>query len=132
MKQRPIPASKLEMSQFHTDDYLDFLSIVTPENQAKFAWEMKHHEMGTPDIPIFDGMYDLASISSGGSIEGAARLNRGRADIAINWAGGLHHAKKNIPSGFCYINGLFTHPKLGFGILLIYFHKILCWEFWNF
>jgi len=35
---------------------------------------------------------------------GAARLNEGKADIAINWAGGLHHAKKAEASGFCYIN----------------------------
>jgi histone deacetylase 1/2 len=23
----------------------------------------------------------------------------------VNWAGGLHHAKKGEASGFCYING---------------------------
>ena len=34
------------------------------------------------------------------------RLNHGLADIAINWAGGLHHAKKAEASGFCYINDL--------------------------
>jgi histone deacetylase 1/2 len=38
-------------------------------------------------------------------MEGAARLNRGKCDIAVNWAGGLHHAKKSEASGFCYING---------------------------
>lgn len=38
-------------------------------------------------------------------IEGAARLSRDKCDIAINWAGGLHHAKKAEASGFCYING---------------------------
>jgi len=27
-------------------------------------------------------------------------------DIAINWAGGLHHAKKSEASGFCYINDI--------------------------
>jgi len=27
-------------------------------------------------------------------VDGATRLNHGTADIAINWAGGLHHAKK--------------------------------------
>ena len=26
------------------------------------------------------------------------------ADICINWAGGLHHAKKSEASGFCYVN----------------------------
>lgn len=25
-------------------------------------------------------------------------------DISINWAGGLHHAKKYEASGFCYVN----------------------------
>lgn len=38
-------------------------------------------------------------------VEGAARLSRDKCDIAINWAGGLHHAKKSEASGFCYVNG---------------------------
>jgi hypothetical protein len=38
-------------------------------------------------------------------IEGAARLSRDKCDIAVNWAGGLHHAKKSEASGFCYVNG---------------------------
>ena len=37
---------------------------------------------------------------------GARKLNNGSADIAINWAGGLHHAKKSEASGFCYINDI--------------------------
>jgi histone deacetylase HOS2 len=32
-------------------------------------------------------------------------LNK-QSDIAINWSGGLHHAKKNLASGFCYINDI--------------------------
>lgn len=43
-------------------------------------------------------------------VEGAARLSRNKCDIAVNWAGGLHHAKKSEASGFCYING--THFSL--------------------
>ena len=39
------------------------------------------------------------------STEGAARLSRDKCDIAVNWAGGLHHAKKGEASGFCYVNG---------------------------
>jgi histone deacetylase 1/2 len=38
-------------------------------------------------------------------IEGAARLSRDKCDIAVNWAGGLHHAKKSEASGFCFVNG---------------------------
>jgi histone deacetylase 1/2 len=33
-------------------------------------------------------------------------LNHGDSDIAINWAGGLHHAKRNEASGFCYVNDI--------------------------
>jgi acetoin utilization deacetylase AcuC-like enzyme len=32
------------------------------------------------------------------------------SDIAINWSGGLHHAKKSEASGFCYINDLVGTP----------------------
>ncbi len=34
------------------------------------------------------------------------KLNRGAADIVVNWSGGLHHAKKSEASGFCYINDI--------------------------
>lgn len=45
--------------------------------------------------------------TSGQSITGSARkLNTGQADICVNWAGGLHHAKKREASGFCYVNDI--------------------------
>lgn len=39
-------------------------------------------------------------------VAGAVKLNKQAADIAINWAGGLHHAKKSEASGFCYVNDI--------------------------
>ncbi len=33
-------------------------------------------------------------------------MNKGDSDIAINWSGGLHHAKKSEASGFCYVNDI--------------------------
>lgn len=42
----------------------------------------------------------------GGSIDCAYMINEGAQNICINWAGGLHHAKKNEASGFCYINDI--------------------------
>jgi histone deacetylase 1/2 len=53
--------------------------------------------------------------------EGAARLSRDKCDIAINWAGGLHHAKKAEASGFCYINDI----VLGILELLRYHKRVL-------
>jgi histone deacetylase 1/2 len=48
-------------------------------------------------------------------------LNRGLCDIAINWAGGLHHAKKSEASGFCYVNDI----VLGILELLRYYPRVL-------
>jgi histone deacetylase 1/2 len=58
------------------------------------------------DCPVFDGMYDFCQISVGGSIGGAMKLNADECKYAINWAGGLHHAKKTEASGFCYVNDI--------------------------
>ncbi|EKV07776.1 Histone deacetylase RpdA/Rpd3 [Penicillium digitatum] len=102
---RAKPASKYEMTQFHTDEYIDFLSKVTPDNMDHFSKEQSRYNVGD-DCPVFDGLFEFCGISAGGSMEGAARLNRNKCDIAVNWAGGLHHAKKSEASGFCYVNDI--------------------------
>lgn len=100
------------MTQFHTDEYVDFLQKVTPDNMDSYSKEQTKYSVGD-DSPVFDGLFEFCTISAGGSMEGAARLNRGKADVAINWAGGLHHAKKSEASGFCYINGRSGHYHPG-------------------
>ncbi|EWZ86928.1 histone deacetylase 1/2 [Fusarium oxysporum f. sp. lycopersici MN25] len=102
---RAKPATRGEMTQFHTDDYIDFLQKVTPDNMDSFMREQGKYNVGD-DCPVFDGLFEFCGISAGGSMEGAARLNRQKCDIAINWAGGLHHAKKCEASGFCYVNDI--------------------------
>ena len=92
------------MTQFHTDEYIDFLKRVTPDNMENFQKEQSRFNVGD-DCPVFDGLFEFCGISAGGSMEGAARLNREKCQTAINWAGGLHHAKKSEASGFCYVNG---------------------------
>ena len=85
------------------------------------------------DCPVFDGMYEFCQLSAGGSlgkpdlmeksvytlftsllnnmhvhvhVAGAIKLNKQESEIAVNWAGGLHHAKKSEASGFCYVNDI--------------------------
>jgi histone deacetylase 1/2 len=58
------------------------------------------------DCPVFEGLYEFCQISAGGSLAGAVKLNRKLTDIAINWAGGLHHAKKSEASCFCYVSDI--------------------------
>ncbi|KAF8832598.1 hypothetical protein HHX47_DHR1001478 [Lentinula edodes] len=117
---RAKPATKREMTQFHSDEYVDFLSKITPSNMNSFVREQHKYNVGD-DCPVFDGLFDYCSISAGGSMEGAARLSRDKCDIAVNWAGGLHHAKKSEASGFCYVNDI----VLGILELLRYHKRVL-------
>ena len=135
------------MAQFHTDEYVDFLSRITPDNMDQFGREQaKCACFAEPSMLrralVTHGAYvrmsfgahrlsqrrrrlpglrrlvrvlldlrwwldgSVAHVVSGLTCaEGAARLSRDKCDIAVNWAGGLHHAKKSEASGFCYING---------------------------
>ncbi|KAK0659321.1 Histone deacetylase RPD3 [Lasiodiplodia hormozganensis] len=102
---RAKPATALEMTQFHTDEYIEFLQRITPDTIGSCQQEALKYDI-SGDCPVFDGLFEYCSISAGGSMEGAARLNRGRCDIAVNWAGGLHHAKKGQAGGFCYVNDI--------------------------
>jgi len=103
--QRPIPTPSREMTKFHTDDYVNFMKNVSPDNVATYASQLTRFNVGE-DCPVFAGLFQFCQISAGGSIGGAAKLNRGDVDVAINWAGGLHHAKKAEASGFCYVNDI--------------------------
>jgi histone deacetylase 1/2 len=104
---RPFPAGPADIRQFHSHEYVDFLASVTPETLTDpvFSRHLKRFNIGE-DCPVFDGLFGFCQASAGGSIGSAVKLNRGDADIALNWAGGLHHAKKAEASGFCYVNDI--------------------------
>lgn len=89
------------------------------------------------DNPAFEGVFEFCSISAGGTLgtrchpytpsspqspaAAAKRISSGTSDVAIHWAGGLHHAKKSEASGFCYINDI----VLGILELLRTFPRVL-------
>lgn len=100
---RPLRASPTDMTRFHTDEYVKFLQMATPENTQSNQQPLLQKFNCGEDSPVFDGLFEFCQISAGGSISAARELNSGRADVAINWAGGLHHAKKAEASGFCYV-----------------------------
>ncbi|OAE25054.1 hypothetical protein AXG93_4094s1040 [Marchantia polymorpha subsp. ruderalis] len=93
--QRPHKAYPVEMAQFHSEDYIEFLHRITPNMQEQYHQELLRYA--------------------------AHRLNNKLCDVAINWAGGLHHAKKCEASGFCYVNDL----VLGILELLKYHARVL-------
>uniref|UniRef100_A0A3P9HIE6 Histone deacetylase n=1 Tax=Oryzias latipes TaxID=8090 RepID=A0A3P9HIE6_ORYLA len=102
---RPHKASAEEMTKYHSDDYIKFLRSIRPDNMSEYSKQMQRFNVGE-DCPVFDGLFEFCQLSTGGSVAGAVKLNKQQTDIAINWAGGLHHAKKSEASGFCYVNDI--------------------------
>ena len=100
---RPGLATAADMTRFHSDDYINFLHTITPDNMGDYLRQLQRFNVGE-DCPVFDGLFEFCAIYTSGSIGGAARLNDKKCDVCINWAGGLHHAKKSEASGFCYVN----------------------------
>ncbi|MCL7044700.1 hypothetical protein MKW94_003655 [Papaver nudicaule] len=102
----PSPAAPADIAKFHSDDYVKFLSSVSPESLSRD--DVKRFNVGRDDCPVFDGLFEFCQASAGGSIGAAAVLNENKDGngIALNWAGGLHHAKKCEASGFCYVNDI--------------------------
>ena len=96
---RPKPATRSDMTAFHSDEYVDFLRSVTPDNSVDYIHQFEKFGIGD-DCPIFDGLYEYCQSYTGGSLAGAARINQKCSDIVINWSGGLHHAKRGEVSRF--------------------------------
>merc|ERR1712130_493108 len=94
-----------DMTKFHSEDYIKFLKHIRPDNMNDYQKQMQRFNVGE-DCPVFDGLFEFCQISAGGSIAGAVKLNKRLTDVAVNWAGGLHHAKKSEASGFCYVNDI--------------------------
>ncbi|XP_041716714.1 histone deacetylase 2 isoform X2 [Coregonus clupeaformis] len=102
---RPHKATAEEMTKYHSDDYIKFLRSIRPDNMSEYSKQMQRFNVGE-DCPVFDGLFEFCQLSTGGSAAGSVKLNRQQTDIAVNWAGGLHHAKKSEASGFCYVNDI--------------------------
>ncbi|TNV80740.1 hypothetical protein FGO68_gene14297 [Halteria grandinella] len=104
---QPHRATDLEMAAFHSHDYIEHLKRAAPSLVSGAGIETQHKfNVGENDCPCFPGLYEFSQISAGGSLDAAIKLNHKSADICINWAGGLHHAKKMEASGFCYVNDI--------------------------
>lgn len=112
----PARAQKEDMVAFHNADYVHLLSDTNPA----LAQQLRMYNMHD-DCPVFEGLWEYNQIAAGGTLGCAVKLNKGEADIAINWAGGLHHAKKGESAGFCYVNDI----VLGILELLKYHQRVL-------
>lgn len=94
-------ADRAVLERFHDKAYLDALEaasaavMANPEVRARY-------NLGSLECPVFDGLWDRARASVGGSI-GAAELAL-QGFVAFHPGGGTHHGRPDRASGFCYLN----------------------------
>jgi len=97
----PVAAERLLLKKFHTARYLHALKTAAAGHLDAEALKMG---IGSPDCPVFKGLYDYAVLAAGGTLTAARMILAGQADLAFNPSGGYHHAAPEFASGFCYIN----------------------------
>lgn len=64
------------------------------------------HGLGTPDDPVFGGMYEASALQAGATLRACSEVAAGRRTRVFNLGGGFHHAMPAKASGFCILNDL--------------------------
>ena len=96
-------ASLGTITRFHKADYV--AALREAEVAGRVSPEAREtYNIGTMENPVFQGLYQRASTSLGGSILAAeAALERG---VAFHPAGGTHHGTPDRANGFCFFNDI--------------------------
>ena len=97
----PRMATEEEVLAFHTRAYLDAVKGLSRGDRSVGG---SAFGFGPGDNPVFQGVYEAASLSTGASLRGAELVASGEADAALSISGGLHHAMPARASGFCVFN----------------------------
>lgn len=66
---RPYKASYHDLCRFHSEEYIQFLSRVTPSNVSSFTKYLPQFNVGD-DCPVFEGLYEFCTRYTGASLQG--------------------------------------------------------------
>ncbi|UCD89451.1 MAG: acetoin utilization protein AcuC [Desulfobacterales bacterium] len=94
-------ADEQDLRLVHTPEYLEILKAANSGQPPPHAWE---YGLGSGDNPVFPGLYDWSLLVTGATLECIRQIRDEDRQIALNIAGGLHHALPSRASGFCYLN----------------------------
>jgi acetoin utilization protein AcuC len=89
------------LERFHTPEYVEALRRA--DSGVDVDLEMLHHGIGSPENPIFKGVYGFSALSATASLVAARCVIEG-VPVSFNPCGGFHHAHPDRASGFCYAN----------------------------
>jgi acetoin utilization protein AcuC len=94
----PKLATERELELFHS---VDFINAVQRAGQTLHPEYM--YGLGTEDNPVFPQIYETGQRYVGATLDAMKKIIGG-ASNAFCISGGLHHAHRNMASGFCIFN----------------------------
>jgi acetoin utilization protein AcuC len=97
----PRPATDAELAWIHAPSYIDVVKRLGRGDHVSFP---ARYGFGPGDNPISPGMYDTEALKTGAGIVAMDLVLSGKADVAFNIGGGMHHAGAARASGFCVFN----------------------------
>ena len=67
-------------------------------------------------------MYEIEGLKVGAALTGARLIAEGQVQVAFSFAGGMHHARPSLASGFCVFNDVAVaiHWLLSQGLRVAY------------
>jgi acetoin utilization protein AcuC len=115
----PRPASRAELTLFHTTAYVDAVARLS---HGQGYGQAQRYNFGPGDNPIFAGMDETEGLKVGAALTAARLILSGEVEVAFSFGGGLHHALPARASGFCVFNdaAVAIHWLLGRGLRVAY------------
>src|SRR3954465_10653785 len=92
----PEPASDEDLLRVHLPRYLATVKRLSADPSGRGAMGI-----GISDNPAFAGMHEASAAVAGGSLRAMEAILRGDVEHAHHPGGGLHHALRDMASGFC-------------------------------
>jgi acetoin utilization protein AcuC len=97
----PRDATRAEIERIHDGAYVDAIEQASAEPDLDYSrWGLQ----AWGDTPPFEGMHEASLLTTGATLAAMEDVLAGRARVAFNAAGGLHHAMRRRASGFCIYN----------------------------
>lgn len=99
----PTPLSEKALLSVHSATYVE---AVKAASRGKEVEDLYAFGLGTGDNPVFEGMHEAVLEICAATVTAFELVCSGKADMAVNLSGGLHHAMRAKASGFCVYNDI--------------------------
>jgi len=100
----PQVAEDAQLALVHEPEYLDAVRRASRPEELSSRDELISFGIGGDDVPAFAGMHEASARIVGGTLAAVDAIRAGTVRRAVNFAGGMHHAKPSRAAGFCVYN----------------------------